>query len=286
MRIFTLSLLGTLFLSVASLSSKAQCATVDGMLAQPYIYQGQCLIYVQNALPNSNVSITNEHGYVAQAAADASGFAAVYYDCSQAPIKGVLSILPGGQTCTVVTFAQQVILPVKFESFTAVLKNGAALLDWSTSYEFNNAKYIVEKSPDGRSFTSVGEVAGSQNSVELNKYSFVDAGFKAGDVAFYRLKQVDINGTSSYSKIAYINTSRDKSTTIRIAPNPFLNEDIQLIGVSASDINKNNIRVFNMAGKQLGFEIAGANAIRLDPTLPKGVYFLNINGSSYKLLKN
>ncbi|PZR28483.1 MAG: hypothetical protein DI535_06275 [Citrobacter freundii] len=286
MRIFTLSFLGTLLLTIASLNSNAQCPKPDGMTAQPYLYQGKCLLFVQFAWPFSNVSIANAQGYVAQAAADASGTVTFEYDCSKAPITGVLSVTPGGQICNTVQFAQQVVLPVKFESFTAELKNGAALLDWSTSYEFNNAKYIVEKSADGRSFSAVGEVAGAKNSIELNKYSFVDASFKAGDVAFYRLKQVDFDGSSSYSKIAYINTSRDKSTTIRIAPNPFLNEDIQLIGISASDMNKNNIRVFNMAGKQLNFDIAGSNAIRLDPTLPKGVYFLSINGNSYKLLKN
>lgn len=286
MRIFTLSFLGALFLTAASLSANAQCTRPDGMTAQPYVYQGQCLIYIQFALPFSNVSIANADGYVAQKAADEHGTVTITYDCAKAPITGVLSITSGGQMCNTVQFAQQVTLPVKFESFTVESVSGGAALDWSTSYEFNNAKYIVEKSADGRSYAAIGEVAGAANSLELNKYKFTDAGFKSGDVAFYRLKQVDFDGTSTYSKVAYINTSREKSTTVRIAPNPFLNEDIQLIGVSASELNKKNIRVFNMAGKQLNFEIAGANAIRLDPSLPKGVYFINISGNSYKLLKN
>ena len=286
MRIFTLGFLSTLFFTVASFSANSQCTRPQGMTAQPYKLQGQCYIYIQFAIPNSNVSIANADGYVAQGAAAANGTVTIAYDCAKAPITGVQSLTVNGQVCTQVQFAQEVILPVKFESITVESAATGALLKWSTSYEFNNAKYVVEKSADGRSYTAVGEVAGAVNSVELNRYNFTDATYKAGDVSFYRLKQVDFDGTSSYSKVVYINSSAKAGQSVRVAPNPFLNEDIQLIGVKAADMNKNNIRVFNLAGKQLSFEISGSNAIRLDPSLPKGVYFVNIGGVSHKLLKN
>ncbi|MCG2617089.1 T9SS type A sorting domain-containing protein [Terrimonas sp. NA20] len=287
MRIFTLGLLSVLFFTVASVNANAQCTRPQGMTAQPYKLQGLCYIYIQFAIPNSNVSIANVDGYVAQGTAGPNGAVTIPYDCAKAPITGVQSLTVGGQICTQVQFAQEVILPVKFESITVeVAAAGGALLKWSTSFEFNNAKYIVEKSADGRSYSAVGEVAGAVNSIELNKYSFTDASYKAGDVSFYRLKQVDFDGTTSFSKVVYINSSAKAGQSVRVAPNPFLNEDIQLIGVKAADMNKNNIRVFNLAGKQLSFEISGSNAIRLDPSLPKGVYFVNIGGASHKLLKN
>lgn len=288
MRIFTLSLFSALSLTLASLSLNAQpqCFTPQGMTAQPYKLQGQCFMFIQFAIPGSNVSIANANGYVAEAVAGVDGSVGIPYDCLKAPITGVLSLTTGGQFCTTVTFAAEVTLPVKFESFTVEATAPGALLKWSTSFEFNNAKYLVEKSVDGRSYQVVGEVAGAINSVELNHYSFTDATFKTGDVAFYRLKQVDLDGTSTYSKVVYVNSSRDKGQTLRIAPNPFLNEDIQLIGISSSELNKKNIRVYNLAGKQINYEFTGSNAIRLDPSLPKGMYFLNVNGSSYKLLKN
>jgi hypothetical protein len=286
MRIFTLGLLSTLLFTIFSFSADAQCVRPSGMTAQPYKLQGQCYIYIQFAIPNSNVSIANADGYVAQGAAGTNGAVTIAYDCAKAPITGVQSLTADGQFCTLVQFAQEVILPVKFESITVESVSGGALLKWATSYEFNNAKYIVEKSSDGRTYTAVGEVAGVANSIELNKYNFTDASHKAGDVNFYRLKQVDFDGTSAYSKVVYINSSSKGGQAVRIAPNPFLNEDIQLIGVKAADMNRNNIRVFNLAGKQLSFEISGSNAIRLDPSLPKGVYFINIGGVSHKLLKN
>lgn len=292
MRIFTLSFFSALFLTITSLGVNAQplCYTPQGMTAQPYKLNGQCYIYVQFAIPGSNVSIANADGYVAQGAAlpngPGAGTVLIPYDCSKAPITGVVSLTTGGQFCNTVTFATEVTLPVKFESFTVESSATGALLKWSTSFEFNNAKYIVEKSIDGRSYQTIGEVAGAVNSIELNNYSFTDATFKTGDVAFYRLKQVDLDGTSTYSRVVYINSSREKGQTLRIAPNPFLNEDIQLIGVSASDLNKKNIQVYNLAGKQINYEFTGSNAIRLDPSLPKGMYFLNVNGNSYKLLKN
>lgn len=286
MRIFTLSLFSFLFFTLASADANAQCPQPQGMIAQPYKYESQYMMYIQFAIPGSNVSIANADGYVAQGAADANGTATIFYDHDKAPITGVLSVTPGGQFCNTVTFATEVTLPVKFESFTVDATAPGALLKWSTSFEFNNAKYLVEKSVDGRSYQAVGEVAGAINSVELNHYTFTDATFKAGDVAFYRLKQVDLDGTSTFSKVVYINNSKDKSQTLRIAPNPFLNEDIQLIGISSSELNKKNIRIFNLAGKQINFEFTGSNAIHLDPSLPRGMYFLNVNGNSYKLLKN
>lgn len=284
MRIFTLSLFTALFFT--SLSVNAQCTFPQGMAAQPYKYDNQCIMFIQFAIPGSNVSIANANGYVAQGTAGVDGSVGIPYDCAERPITGVLSITTSGQFCTTVIFATEVTLPVKFESFTVEATTPGALLKWSTSFEFNNAKYIVEKSIDGRSYQTVGEVAGAINSIELNRYTFTDATFKPGDIAFYRLKQVDLDGTSAFSKVVYINNSKDKSQTLRIAPNPFLNEDIQLIGISASELNKKNIRIFNLAGKQINFEFTGSNAMRLDPSLPKGMYFLNINGSSYKLLKN
>jgi len=288
MRIFTLSFFSALFLTLASLSVNAQqqCYQPQGMAAQPYTLQGQCYMFIQFAIPGSNVSIADANGYVAEGTAGPDGSVAIPYNCARRPITGVLSLTTSGRFCTTVTFATEVILPVKFESFTVESGASGALLKWSTSFEFNNAKYIVEKSADGRSYQTVGEVAGAANSVELNKYTFTDASFRTGDVAFYRLKQVDFDGTSTFSKVVYINSSREKSQTLRIAPNPFVNEDIQLIGIGSSELNKKNIRVFNMAGTQINFEFTGSNAIRLDPSLPKGMYFLNVNGNSYKLLKN
>ena len=185
MRIFTLGLLTSFLFTLTSLSTSAQnCFTPTGMTAQPYRVQGQAYMYIQFAIPGSKVTLLNANGHVTADTAGPTGVALIKYDYSKAPITGVLSVTTTGESCFMVQFAQEVILPVKFESFTVESAAGGALLEWSTSYEFNNAKYIVEKSADGRSYQAIGEVAGKETSIELNRYTFTDASFKSGDVAF------------------------------------------------------------------------------------------------------
>lgn len=74
------------------------------------------------------------------------------------------------------------------------------MLHWTTSFEENNSLFIVEKSIDGLDFTNLGAVKAIGNSKESNQYSFLDhSGNK--EKTFYRLRQVNLNGTYSFSKV-------------------------------------------------------------------------------------
>lgn len=77
------------------------------------------------------------------------------------------------------------------------------MLEWSTQEEENNAMFIIEKSLDGFQFTKVGMVEGSGNSEEAKKYSFLDI-MARNNKLFYRLKQMDFDGSFSYSEIISI----------------------------------------------------------------------------------
>ena len=161
------------------------------------------------------------------------------------------------------------------------------MLKWATSYEFNNAKYVIEKSATGAngSYLPVGEVAASTSELASKSYSYTDVTFRSGDAAYYRLKQVDIDGTSTYSKVVYVNGSKSGSVKIKVFPNPFVSE-VQLVGISAADLNKNNVRLFNSTGAQVNFSISGSNAIQVDEHAPAGVYILKVKDAAYKLIKN
>lgn len=77
------------------------------------------------------------------------------------------------------------------------------LLTWSTLSEMDNAQFLVEKSTDGTQFRSIGEVEGAGDSDDLLAYSFLDI-MAAGEVSYYRLKQIDIDGTQSLSRVAMV----------------------------------------------------------------------------------
>ncbi|HTE31683.1 MAG TPA: T9SS type A sorting domain-containing protein [Chryseolinea sp.] len=288
MRNFTLVFLSVFALLTISTQSQAQCPRPAGMTAAVLNGGGtNCFVFVQFAIANSNVSVYNASGFVAQGSANAMGTAFIVFPCSSGPITGVLSVvLPAGTpSCTTVTISTPITLPVKLTSFTGKITAQGTELKWSTSYELNNSKYVVEKSADARNYTAVGEIAASESTLEVKNYSFTDGSFKATDIAYYRLKQVDIDGHFTYSKVIYVNDSKSAAGKISLFPNPFSNE-IQITGISSADINSSNVRLYSAFGAQLKFELSGSNAIKVDASLPTGMYILKIKDKAYKIFKN
>lgn len=109
-------------------------------------------------------------------------------------------------------------LPVTLLYFKAQLQQRQVLLTWATATEENNAYFALERSTDGKQFTEIGRMAGAGNSnVQLN-YRFLDAKAPVGRV-YYRLKQVDHDGTATYSKLADVNLLLGEAI-LKPYPNP------------------------------------------------------------------
>lgn len=82
------------------------------------------------------------------------------------------------------------------------------MLNWTTETEEDNSMFVVEKSTDGIDFAEVGTVEGAGNSLEVKKYSFLDVMAKAEKI-YYRLKQVDFDGSHEYSDVLSIDKKGD-----------------------------------------------------------------------------
>jgi hypothetical protein len=98
-------------------------------------------------------------------------------------------------------------LPVTLAAFTAqAVQNRDALLRWTTASEVNSARFEVERSLDGKSFTKVGQLAAKGNSTTASDYSFTDKGVAnlASGQVYYRLHQVDLDGTAAYSPVRVV----------------------------------------------------------------------------------
>lgn len=286
MRNFTQKFLTLLAAAAFTLSVSAQCPTPQGMTATPLTFGGNCFILVQFAIPNSNVSIFNANGFVTQGTANAQGIVAIPYGCANNPITAVLSLGPGGEICDNVNISTPATLPVKYNYFRSELVSGGVNLKWATSYEFNNQKFVIEKSRNGSDYEEIGTVAGSENSTSEKAYQFLDANFRRGEAAFYRIRQVDFDGRFEYSKVVFVDTRNSGSDKVKIFPNPIQgNEPIQISGINTADLNKGNIRVFNMTGNVVGFKMAGTNAIQLDENTPTGVYIIRVLDQSFRIVK-
>lgn len=77
------------------------------------------------------------------------------------------------------------------------------MLTWATNFEENNAMFVIEKSEDGLEFMNIGSVEGSGDTDEMKEYNFLDV-MASAETIFYRLKQVDFDGSFSYSEITTI----------------------------------------------------------------------------------
>jgi hypothetical protein len=96
--------------------------------------------------------------------------------------------------------ASGVGLPVTWAGFDASVQRDYTELIWHTASEQNTSHFEVEASEDGKTFKTISEnIAAAGNSASLLSYSFRD--MDLAPIKYYRLKQVDIEGTFEYSKI-------------------------------------------------------------------------------------
>lgn len=77
------------------------------------------------------------------------------------------------------------------------------MLKWSTSSEVDNKMFIIEKSEDGVTFEELGTVEGAVSSTSLKEYSYLDI-MARSEQAFYRLRQVDLDGSSNLSDVVKV----------------------------------------------------------------------------------
>lgn len=110
-------------------------------------------------------------------------------------------------------------LPIELISFQGKsLGGGHVQLDWATASERNNATFTVERSFDGQAWSEAVSLPGAGNSEQLLTYSAIDA-YAEGPITYYRLRQTDMDGSSTISSAVAVEVERDHYTT-EVYPNP------------------------------------------------------------------
>jgi len=171
------------------------------------------------------------------------------------------------------------VLPVKFGSIKAYEKQNGIQLDWKVYTEYNVKSYQIERSADGRTYTTVGSLPALYNNTSDGDYGFFDANPLSG-TSYYRIKNTDLDGKSAYSIVIRVN--RNKTIHgLSLYPNPVVNGIVLLQG---SDLVRGNykINIFGANGqviyKQQIIHNGGtiSHTIELPSTLSKGVYMLSV----------
>ena len=165
-------------------------------------------------------------------------------------------------------------MPVELIAFDATKESNYVQLDWVTASELNNDYFEILKSDNGVHFESIGRVAGVGTSQQSNRYSFTDFDTKSSN--YYKLKQVDYDGISTYSEVIHVES---------------LDSDIKV------DMLSNEIVVDNQSAETVIYFLTNTKGVILKKgkvdthqvidksSLPIGCYIFQIIGESLKTYK-
>ena len=181
------------------------------------------------------------------------------------------------------------VTPVELSSFTVDSKNGNVELNWSTASETNNRGFGIErKSADGE-YQNIGFTPGFGTTLTPQSYRYSDKNVVSG-IYTYRLKQLNFDGTFSYSKEVNVNvTSPIQYALEQNYPNPF--NPNTTIKYSIPEDGMVKIRVYNLLGQEVmtlvnNIQKAGRYEIVFDASkLASGVYYCRMESSKYTSIK-
>jgi hypothetical protein len=170
-------------------------------------------------------------------------------------------------------------LPVNFISIAANKNSNGIQVNWKVAAERNILTYSIEKSANGRSFTTAGIVPAAGFSENEKAYSFMDAAAQNGTV-FYRIKTNGNTGDVKYSAIVKVVNGSIKAA-IAISPNPVAGNTINLQLIQSVK-GKYEINMVSTDGRLLyssNLQHTGGNAtfpLLLPASVAKGTYILNV----------
>lgn len=171
------------------------------------------------------------------------------------------------------------ILPITLIDFDATLNDDAVELSWETSSEINNEYFTIERSANANDWEEISQQAGAGNSSDIRYYQAIDYHPLKG-TSYYRLKQTDFDGESSYSHIVPV---QYHVQGFIIYPNPTNN----LVTVQLAALPGNGmVNIKDVLGKTLlQQKITSINTEINVNHLPKGIYYVELVDDSYKYAK-
>ena len=180
----------------------------------------------------------------------------------------------------------QTPLPIELISFNANLQdNKTVRVDWQTASETNNDYFTVERSTNGVNWQELTTIEGKENYSSPSKYEAIDNKPYSG-ISYYRLKQTDLNGRFTYSKIEMIDNQNISNSEVKLFPNPTKSQ-ITIVG-NAFELNQ--IKIYSIFGQDISSSAKivslQESALTLDlSNLKSGFYFIKTKTTANKVYK-
>lgn len=174
-----------------------------------------------------------------------------------------------------------VALPIELINFSVLCEKGNSTLKWSTSTEYNNERFVIEKSENGIDFEIIGNITGAGYSTVTLNYTFTDNDPVRG-TSYYRLSQIDYDGTKNILGIRAFEWPCDSDFDgLLVYPNPS-SENVNL-AFSLGNNDAYTVELFNTAG-QLVYQLNEGSSDLPDATLvtidtkdySQGVYMVRV----------
>ncbi len=175
------------------------------------------------------------------------------------------------------------IVPVELTSFSASVFDRSVELNWTTATEVNNQGFEIEKSADGISFNNIGFVPGFGTTTEPKSYNYTDQSVTSGKY-YYRLKQIDFDGSFTYSGVVEAEVSLPTVFSLeQNYPNPF--NPSTSIQFSLPVDAQVTINIYNLVGENVAEVVssnfaAGSHKVDFNAnTLTSGIYFYQLDAT-------
>lgn len=163
------------------------------------------------------------------------------------------------------------VIPVELTSFTASASDKSVTLSWATASENNNSGFEIERKIKEGNWENIGFVNGQGTTTRPSTYTYTDDNVKAGTYS-YRLKQVDFNGSFSYSELIEATVNAPiKFSLNQNYPNPF--NPTTNISFAIPEEGWVSLKVYNILGCLV-------NTL-LDKKMIAGSYNTNFNGENF-----
>lgn len=184
------------------------------------------------------------------------------------------------------------VVPVELISFTAEVLDDKVQLCWTTATETNNQGFEVQRSevgshpPLAEEWEAIGFVVGNGTTTKIKYYSFVDENVSTG-VYKYRLKQIDFDGTFSFSDVAEVELNHilEEFRLYQNYPNPFNPETF--INYQIKDNGFVSLKVYDLIGKEVAnlvnqVQPPGQYSVSFDGNnLPSGIYICSLRVNKF-----
>ncbi len=139
-------------------------------------------------------------------------------------------------------------LPVELSDFRGLVKDDFAELTWVTLSEVQNEGFEIQKSIDGENWERIGFVNGYGNSSQVFYYLFKDENLVEG-IQYYRLKQLDFDGTYAYSNI--IELVNNKEFSLSMYPTVFESGTPLSLEIYTNKSKETSVSIFNINGQEI-----------------------------------